>query len=258
MNVLHPAIKLPAALLFSLLAIGASANPTQWVLVSPSAPTTIGDTSCVEFVVEARNASNVPTPFSFTVQASVDTSGGWPAGDSSCGYLNPTDLIPLENGRRFSFWGRANGGANGAFSVAAVVHQGSTIVPQLLIPYSFGVPNNNASNNPPPSDTTSSTSSSTLGYIDDRVVSDLFGSNSINFGVNNAPTDTTCSYFGRQFIFDATTDEGRNMLSILLAAKLSGTKVHVWYHVSTLPGTTNSNGCHPSNMANAYAIGLAD
>ena len=79
---------------------------------------------------------------------------------------------------------------------------------------------------------------------------------SIKFGVNNADTTNTCSIYGRHFQFDATTEGGKNMLSILLAASMAGKKINVWYTASSAPGTNNTNGCNDSSIAVLTQIGL--
>jgi hypothetical protein len=66
----------------------------------------------------------------------------------------------------------------------------------------------------------------------------------------------TCNWWARQFIFDATTTVGKMMYATLLAAKLSGTQIHLWYQASSAPGTDQSNGCTPSTIAVATGIGL--
>lgn len=74
----------------------------------------------------------------------------------------------------------------------------------------------------------------------------LFGNSKILFGVNTPPP-STCDYFGRQFQFDATTEGGKNMLSILLAARMSGESIDIWYTPSSTPNTTEDTGCNPNN-----------
>lgn len=95
-------------------------------------------------------------------------------------------------------------------------------------------------------------------YLGGSVPRKIYGSRVIKFGVDNADAATTCSYFGRVYMFDATTDNGKNMLSILMAAHLSGKKVDVWYSDSESPGTTHENGCSTSNMAVVSEIGFSD
>lgn len=94
-------------------------------------------------------------------------------------------------------------------------------------------------------------------YIGNVESKKMFGSTAILFGVANPPTDT-CDYFGRHFYFDATTDSGKNMLSMLLAAEMANRKINVWYVESTAPQTTEKNGCVQSSMAKVESIGFSD
>jgi hypothetical protein len=73
------------------------------------------------------------------------------------------------------------------------------------------------------------------------------------FGTTSQPRDT-CSYFGYYFRFDATTVQGKNMYATLLAAKLSGKPVAVWYHNSSAPGTTETTDCTDVALAAVYGI----
>lgn len=95
-------------------------------------------------------------------------------------------------------------------------------------------------------------------FISGSTISKLYGSTSIKFGVDNAPSDTTCNYYGRHFYIDATNDGGKNMLSILLAAHLSGKKVDIWYRASTAPGTDETDGCTDSTIATITNIGFSE
>lgn len=93
------------------------------------------------------------------------------------------------------------------------------------------------------------------GYVGNQNPISIFGSGIIKFGVDNPPDDT-CEYFNRTFKFDATTDNGRNILSFLLAAKMAGKSINIWYTPSSKPGTTSSDGCSISNMATVNEIGI--
>jgi hypothetical protein len=73
---------------------------------------------------------------------------------------------------------------------------------------------------------------SNAGYIGNQSISNLYGAGNIKFGINNPPSDT-CGFYGRHFVFDATTKAGQNMLTILLAAKMANKNVDVWYIAST-------------------------
>ena len=83
----------------------------------------------------------------------------------------------------------------------------------------------------------------------------IYGASTIRFGVDNPSVDL-CSYFQRHFTFDATTEGGKNMLSILLSAKMANRKVSLWYTSSTAPNTIETNGCTISAMAILTSIGI--
>ena len=88
--------------------------------------------------------------------------------------------------------------------------------------------------------------------------SKIFGAKEIRFGVDNPPAGKVCDYFYRHFTFDATTEEGKNMLTILLAAEMSNRKLDIWYTLSTEPDTDNDSGCTPSTMAVVTSLGIVD
>ena len=81
------------------------------------------------------------------------------------------------------------------------------------------------------------------------------GSGQSSFGTTSQPSDT-CSYFGFYFRFDATTTDGKNMYATLLAAKLSGKTVAIWYTPSPSRGTNETNGCAPGAIATVYQVAL--
>lgn len=93
-------------------------------------------------------------------------------------------------------------------------------------------------------------------YLGNAPVSKMFGAGVIMFGAENAPTGSTCSFFGRHFSFDATDESGKNMLSILLAAHISGKRVEIWYTPSTASGSNEKSGCNESSMAVLTKIGI--
>ncbi|MCP5012554.1 MAG: hypothetical protein GY942_21455 [Aestuariibacter sp.] len=99
--------------------------------------------------------------------------------------------------------------------------------------------------------------SQAAGNIQNVTPIQIYGSNFINFGVQNPPSDT-CSYYNRQFRFDSTTAKGKTILSILLAAKLGNKKVNVWYQSSSAAGTLQGAGCDRSTMSVVLNIGIAD
>ena len=99
------------------------------------------------------------------------------------------------------------------------------------------------------------TNGATAEYAGWRTPSLIFGSEIIRFGVDNPPADT-CDYFNRQFRFDATTEGVKNMLSILLAARLASKEIEIWYSPSSKPGTNHTNGCADTDIARVYHIGI--
>ena len=66
----------------------------------------------------------------------------------------------------------------------------------------------------------------------------------------------TCRYWEEQFKFDASTAAGKNMLSVLMAAKLANKRVYVWYSDSSNPGTDQTNGCTGNAVSNLLNIGI--
>lgn len=96
---------------------------------------------------------------------------------------------------------------------------------------------------------------SIAAYTANQVPSRMFGAGTVKFGVSTPPSDT-CNYHGRHLKFDASTEAGKNMLSIFLAAKMSGKSINIWYTPSGSPGTTKDNGCSVSEMATVNEIGI--
>jgi hypothetical protein len=94
-------------------------------------------------------------------------------------------------------------------------------------------------------------------FLADSRITLMYGSGNIMFGVNNAPTDSTCTYYNRHFTFDATTESGKNMLLIILAAQTARKKVTIWYTPSKAPGSNQLNGCNESTMATLTAVGFS-
>lgn len=97
--------------------------------------------------------------------------------------------------------------------------------------------------------------SSNLAYIAEVEPLDFYGAKAFQFGVVNPPADV-CSDYGRHFIFDATTPEGKNMLSVVLAAKVTKTKINIWYTPSTTPGSDQNSGCNVATMAIVDGVGI--
>jgi hypothetical protein len=77
----------------------------------------------------------------------------------------------------------------------------------------------------------------------------------VYFGTSAALTGT-CNYFIDQFRFSGITPAGKNMLATLVAAKIAGASVTVWWTDSTLPGTNQTNGCNGNTMAIPTSIGI--
>jgi len=98
-----------------------------------------------------------------------------------------------------------------------------------------------------------------------NLLADYQGSVSINrvridgtyvyFGVTPQPANT-CSNWGEHLKFDHTTDKGKSFLSALLTAKSSGSKIDLWYHASTNPGTNESNGCGGNEISIMVSIAI--
>ena len=95
-------------------------------------------------------------------------------------------------------------------------------------------------------------------YSGGHTIKKLYGSSYITFGIDNAPNDKMCNYHGRHLTFDATTDKGRNILSILLAAHLSGKNIDVWYIPSSAPGSDSGSGCAHATLAEVTQVGFSD
>jgi len=77
----------------------------------------------------------------------------------------------------------------------------------------------------------------------------------VHFGlVTQLPN--TCSSWGEHFKFDATTPGGKNMLSVVMSAKLANKTVNVWYTDSSAPGADQTNGCSGSAISTLTNIGI--
>lgn len=77
----------------------------------------------------------------------------------------------------------------------------------------------------------------------------------VSFGTSPQATNT-CNYYNFHFKFDSSTAGGKSLLSLLLSAKLSKSKIDVWYSPSLNPGTNHTNGCSNANIANVSNIGI--
>ncbi len=71
--------------------------------------------------------------------------------------------------------------------------------------------------------------------------------------VTGAPNET-CDYWGARFHFESESEAGKNMLSLLMAAYVSGKKVIIWYNSSTAPGTNQSTGCTRETMSTVFQV----
>lgn len=98
---------------------------------------------------------------------------------------------------------------------------------------------------------------SSAAYLGANEITAIYGAGTISLGVASPPNDT-CNYYGYQFKFDATTEAGKNMLSMLLTAQQAGKTVQVWYTPSTNPGTDHNSGCTQAQMAVLTAVGIRD
>jgi len=79
----------------------------------------------------------------------------------------------------------------------------------------------------------------------------------VEFGITDNPHTTgTCDYFGYKFRFDSNTIGGKHMLSLLMSAKVSGQKIHIWYSESTAVGSDETNGCTPEALAVPESVAL--
>jgi hypothetical protein len=77
----------------------------------------------------------------------------------------------------------------------------------------------------------------------------------VMFGTT-VPLNGTCSYYIDQFRFDGKTVAGKNMLATLMAAKVAGVALTVWFTDSTAPGTDHTNGCTYQALAVPTGLGI--
>ncbi len=77
----------------------------------------------------------------------------------------------------------------------------------------------------------------------------------VYFGlVNQLPN--TCNYYGEHFKFDTSTVGGKNLLSVVMSAKLANRPVAVWYTESPSPGTNHTNGCTGNELSTLSNLGI--
>jgi hypothetical protein len=94
------------------------------------------------------------------------------------------------------------------------------------------------------------------GYGGSLAVTNLnAGSSGYTFGTSSQSSGT-CSYFGYYFYIPYNAPGASQMYATLLAAKLSGRTINVWYNLSTAPGTNETSGCTIGAMAAAYGVGI--
>ena len=96
------------------------------------------------------------------------------------------------------------------------------------------------------------------GYAGELKINRVYtnDSGSTYIGTSIQPANT-CSSWGEYFTFDSTTAGGKNILSILLSAEVSGQSgqsIDVWYTNSSTPGTNQTNGC---SLYTLTAVGLS-
>lgn len=95
-------------------------------------------------------------------------------------------------------------------------------------------------------------------YVGGVTPKKIYGNGLIRFGMDTPPANT-CEYFGRHFEFDATTEGGKVLMSMLLAAHLSKQKLDIWYTPSSAPGDTHDENCVPNQtMAVITQLGFAE
>lgn len=73
--------------------------------------------------------------------------------------------------------------------------------------------------------------------------------NNTYINIPGAVPQQACSNWNAYFIYDHTTETGKQFSSILLAAIAAERKVDIWYNASSAPGTTHNNGCTSATMA---------
>ena len=77
----------------------------------------------------------------------------------------------------------------------------------------------------------------------------------VSFGTSTQAANT-CNFYHFHLKFDSNTKGGKSMLSLLLSAKVSKSKIDVWYAPSSTPGADHTSGCTNSTMAVVRNIGL--
>ena len=78
----------------------------------------------------------------------------------------------------------------------------------------------------------------------------------VGLGMANLPKDT-CSFFTYHFKFDSTTEAGKNLLSVVMTAKISKSRTSVWYFPSSAVGKDETNGCGINSLSVLDAVGLS-
>jgi|GEM_PF-1370047 len=76
------------------------------------------------------------------------------------------------------------------------------------------------------------------------------------FSTDVQPSNT-CSYYGIFYTFNSNSlPGGKQMLSAILTAKVSNQKMDIWYNNATYPGTNDTNGCLPGNLASVTGVSI--
>lgn len=66
----------------------------------------------------------------------------------------------------------------------------------------------------------------------------------------------TCTFYGDIVKFETTTPGGKNYLAMLVAAKVTGAQISIWYTDSDKPGTKETNGCNEDSIATLDTLSL--
>ena len=74
-------------------------------------------------------------------------------------------------------------------------------------------------------------------------------------GTNTQP-EYTCKLNQEYFKLDHTTPDGKGFLATLLAAKMGGKTVQIWYSASSAPGTISTNGCTITTISELVGVAI--
>ena len=82
-------------------------------------------------------------------------------------------------------------------------------------------------------------------------------SGKIYISVNEPELLNVCSYYGGELFIEADQEGVSEMLSSLLAARVSGRHISIFYEATTGPvGSNHNSGCNESVMAKLLAVVL--